>query len=446
MNNFAAAFQTKVLIRLAIITLALVGVAHILATGEHTFALVILIPLVISLLWNLFSLVNKTNNDLTQFLLGIKYEDFEQGFSPDQLGNSHQPLYEAFNVITDKFRHLRSEQEVQNQLLQTIIGNVDTGIFCTDKEGNCLMMNQALKELLHKSYIPKFEVFEQITPNIFEVLNKLKPGERKMIKETIQNEILQIALQVYILKIKEEEIKVYTFYNIHNELSDQEVKSWQKLIRILAHEIMNSIAPITSLSSSATQLIPEEGAIDEDSAGEIKQAFRIIQRRGEGLMRFTETYRKLTRIPPPKLERINMNTFFAEIKKFFEQNLKQKGVQLNLKFLYNEIKLMADPILLEQVFINILKNAIEALEKVEQPEINILIDKTPQGKVNIQVIDNGEGIPQEIVDQIFVPFYTTKQNGSGIGLSLSQQIIRMHGGSIHLQSKIGEGTIVSMSI
>lgn len=440
-------FQVKVMLQLTVITLAMAGVAYILANKVHGFALVILIPTILIMLWNLFSLVNKTNDDLTQFLLGIKYEDFEQGFATDQLGDSHRQLYQAFNLITDKFRHLRSEQEIQNQLMQTIIGNVGTGIFCTDKDGKCLMMNQALKELLHKSYIPEFSAFEYITPNLYKVLTELKPGERKMIKESIQNEILQIAVQVYILKIKQEEIKVYTFYNIHNELSDQEVKSWQKLIRILAHEIMNSIAPIASLSSSASQLIPSEGeTLDEEDAGELKQAFRIIQRRSEGLMSFTETYRKLTRIPPPKLKSINMNTFFAEIKKFFEQNLEQKGVELNLKFLYNEIKLMADPVLLEQVIINIIKNAVEALEGIDQAEISILIDKTPQGKVVIQIIDNGQGIPQEIVDQIFIPFYTTKQNGSGIGLSLSQQIIRLHGGSIHLRSKEGEGTMVTISI
>ena len=117
-----------------------------------------------------------------------------------------------------------------------------------------------------------------------------------------------------------------------------------------------------------------------------------------------------------------------------------------MKFLYHEIKLMADPILLEQVFINILKNAIQALAGRLQPEITILVDKTPNGKVNIQVMDNGEGIPQDVVDQIFVPFFTTKENGSGIGLSLSQQIIRMHGGSIYLQSKEGEGTMITISI
>lgn len=444
--TFFKTFRTRVILNLIFITFLLIGVAYVFVHQEYIFALVILVPTLIGLLWNVFNLVNKTNSDLTQFLMGIQYNDFEQGFSTASMGESHQELYEAFNLITDKFRHLRSEQEVQNQLMQTIISNVDTGIFCTDKNGKCLMMNTALKQLLHKSYLPDFESLRAITPNVFDVLEKIKPGERSMVKETIQNEIYQIAVQVYILKIKEEEIKVYTFYNIHNELSDQEVKSWQKLIRFLAHEIMNSIAPIASLSSSAVQLIPTDGKIEDDDADQLRGAFRIIQKRSESLMSFTETYRKLTRIPPPQLKSINLKEFFEEAHKLFEQQLKEKGIKWNVKFLYHEIHLMADSILLEQVFINIFKNAIEALEGIADPEISILVDKTPQGKVTIQVVDNGQGIPQDVVDQIFVPFFTTKQNGSGIGLSLSQQIIRLHGGNIYLQSKVGEGTIVTLSI
>jgi two-component system nitrogen regulation sensor histidine kinase NtrY len=194
------------------------------------------------------------------------------------------------------------------------------------------------------------------------------------------------------------------------------------------------------------QIIKDNEAITAEESVEIKEAFQIIQRRSEGLMNFTETYRKLTRIPPPKLESFNVREFIEGIKKLFDHNLKQKGIKLNLTFLLSEIKMLADPILLEQVLINLFKNAIEALEGIKNPEISIMVDKTPQGKVTIQMIDNGQGIPQDVVDQIFVPFFTTKEKGSGIGLSLSQQIIRMHGGNIHLQSEVGKGTVVTFGI
>ncbi|MFT7604997.1 MAG: two-component system nitrogen regulation sensor histidine kinase NtrY [Saprospiraceae bacterium] len=446
MSNILKTFRTRVLLQLGIIILLLMGITYVFLQKEKLYVLIVLIPLLIALLWRLFYMINKTNRELSQFLLSIRYNDFEQEFALEKSGASQRELHSAFNQITDKFRDLRTEKEVQSQLMQTILGNVDTGIFCTDKEGKGLMTNTALKQLLHRSYIPNFDTFEAFAPNLYEALKTIKPSERKIIKESIQNEILQIAIQVYILKVKEEEIKVYTFYNIHNELSDQEVKSWQKLIRILAHEIMNSIAPIASLSSSALQLIPDSQNIASEEVEQVKEALQIIHKRSEGLMSFTDTYRKLTRIPPPQLKAIQLNSFFTTIHKLFEQDLKQKGIRWTIKFLFHEIKLMADPILLEQVFINILKNTIEALEGISDPEISILVDKTPQGKVNIQVIDNGQGIPEDVVDQIFIPFFTTKKNGSGIGMSLSQQIIRLHGGSINLQSKEGVGTMVSVSV
>ena len=446
MSNILKTFRTRVFIQLGVIILTLMGITYIVLNKEKLFVLFVLLPLLVALLWRLFYMVNKTNRELSQFLLSIRYDDFEQEFALEKSGESQRELHSAFNQITDKFRDLRTEKEVQNQLMQTILSNVDTGIFCTDKDGRGMMTNTALKQLLHRSYIPTFEAFEAFAPNLYEALKTLKSGERKIIKESIQNEILQIAVQVYVLKIKEQEINVYTFYNIHNELSDQEVKSWQKLIRILAHEIMNSIAPIASLSSSALQLIPDHQNLIQEDSEQVKEALQIIHKRSEGLMSFTETYRKLTRIPPPKLKTIHLNTFFKEIHKLFEQNLKQKGIRWKLKFLFHEIKLMADPVLLEQVFINIIKNAIEAVEGISDPEVSILVDKTPQGKVVIQIIDNGHGIPEEVADQIFIPFFTTKKNGSGIGMSLSQQIIRLHGGSINLQSKEGVGTMVSVSI
>jgi two-component system nitrogen regulation sensor histidine kinase NtrY len=215
--NLLKTFRTKTISYLALLTGVLAAVVYVLIHREYSFALTLLIPIVIGVVYTLFKLVDRTNTDLSQFLLSIRYNDFEQHFTPDQLGESHEELYQAFNLIIDKYKDLRSEKEVQNQIMQTIIEHVDTGIFCTDETGKCLMMNTALKQLLHKSYISDFKALQPVVPNLYDVLKDIKPGERETIKEVIQNEILQIAVQVFILKIKDETIKVYTFYNIHNE-------------------------------------------------------------------------------------------------------------------------------------------------------------------------------------------------------------------------------------
>ncbi|MFK7808074.1 MAG: PAS domain-containing sensor histidine kinase, partial [Saprospiraceae bacterium] len=292
--NLLKSFRTKVLLYLLLLIATSAAIGFVLLHRSYSFLLMVLIPLFIGLVYTLFKTIDRTNTDLSQFILSIRYDDFEQHFATDHLGGSHKELYQAFNTIIDKYKDIRSEKEIQNQILQTIIGHVDTGIFCTDENGKCLMMNTALKQLFHKSYIPDFKGLKAIVPNLYEVVKDLQPGDRETVKEVIQNEILQIAVQVFILKLKEDTIKVYTFYNIHNELSDHEVKSWQKLIRILAHEIMNSIAPITSISNSVIELLEKKETIDKEETMEIKEAFQIIQKRGEGLMNFTDTYRKLT--------------------------------------------------------------------------------------------------------------------------------------------------------
>ncbi len=439
-------FKKKAFLYLLALVLSIYGATYFLLNGSGLVSLVIFIPLSIGITSKLYDLVNKTNRDLILFLQGLKYNDFEQAFSIDNLNESGNILYTIFNQITEKIRNIRSEQEVRSQLMQTIIRNVDTGIYCIDKNGKCLMINEALKSLMRKSYIPKFEYFKQITPNLYKELIDLVPGQRKIVKESILNEIFQIAVQVYILRVKDEEIKVYSFYNIHNELSDQEVKSWQKLMRYLAHEIMNSIAPIASLSSSASQLFSEKDKINPDDVDWMKESFEIIKRRSNGLMKFTESYRKLTRIPPPKLKRIDTHEFLEIIHKFFERDFITKGIKWQVDFLFQGLHFDADPILLEQVFINIIKNSIEALNGCPNPKIKIVVDKTNVEKISFEILDNGKGITREEFDKIFIPFFTTKPSGSGIGLSLSQQIIRSHGGNLYLESVANKGTKVLILI
>jgi len=446
MNYLDKSFKIRSILYLSSIVILIIGASYLFLEGNYLLSIGILFPIIFILIFKLFKLVNKTNRDLIQFLDGLKYNDFEQIFAVNNLNDSNNLLYTAFNQITDKIQSIRTEQEVQNLLMQTIISNVDTGIFCIDKEGKCLMMNASLKSLLHKSYIPKFDNFKQITPNLYKELRDIKPGERKIVKETILNEIFQIAVQVYILKIKDEEIKVYTFYNIQNELSDQEVKSWQKLIRFLGHEIMNSIAPIASLSASGHQLFTDNDKLDAEEIQQIKESFEIIKRRSNGLLKFTESYRSLTRIPPPQLKMNNAKEFINALHKFFEQELSKRKIKWEVNYLYHELVFDADPILLEQVFINVIKNSIEALEDCNEPMIKINVDKINNGKISFQIIDNGKGITLDDLDKIFVPFFTTKENGSGIGLSLSQQIVRLHGGNIYLESTPNKGTSVMILI
>ena len=407
----------------------------------------ILIVIAIILFWNTVNYMDKTNEDFTAFLMGIQYEDFSATYSGYHKGSSFGKLYEAFNLITTKFRNIKAEKVANHQYLQTIIEHVNTGLLCLNEEGEVVLMNKALKELLRKPYLKDFKSVEKLFPKLHELINKLATGQNEMIKMTIQNRLLELSVSIADFKLRGVPYKLVSFQNIQKELEEKELDAWQKLIRILTHEIMNSVTPITSLASSINGLIADKNkAIDEEDMEDIRAGIYAIQKRGEGLLHFTETYRSLTKIPPPKFQLVEAQPLLERIHILFKPVLKKYGIQLTLKFPSNMVVFIADVELIEQVVINLLKNAIEAVRNIENPIIEIRANKNNEGKTFIEVQDNGAGIEKDVLDKIFVPFFTTKKEGSGIGLSLSRQIMRLHKGNIEVNSVLGKGTVFTLSL
>ena len=381
------------------------------------------------------------------FLMGIQYEDFSATYSGYHKGTSFGKLYEAFNLITTKFRNIKAEKVANHQYLQTIIEHVNTGLLCINEEEEVVLMNKALKELLRKPYLKDFSSVQRLFPELHELINRLETGQNELIKMTVQNRLLELSVTVADFKLREIPYKLISFQNIQKELEEKELDAWQKLIRILTHEIMNSVTPITSLASSINGLIEDrDKTLDEEEMEDIRDGIYAIQKRGEGLLHFTETYRSLTKIPPPKFQLVEAQPLLERIHNLFKPFLKKYGVTLNLKFPSNMVVFIADVELIEQVIINLLKNAIEAAKEVENPSIEIRAIKNNEGKTFIEVQDNGKGIPTDVLDKIFVPFFTTKKEGSGIGLSLSRQIMRLHKGNIEVNSVIGQGTVFTLSL
>ena len=268
-----------------------------------------------------------------------------------------------------------------------------------------------------------------------------------MIKMTVQNRLLELSVSVADFKLREVPYKLISFQNIQKELEEKELDAWQKLIRILTHEIMNSVTPITSLASSLNGLMKDKDSVlEEEDMEDIRDGMYAIQKRGEGLLHFTETYRSLTKIPPPKFQLVEAQPLLERIHILFKPVLKKYGVELELKLPDKMVVFIADVELIEQVIINLLKNGIEAAREVENPKIEIRAMKTNEGKTFIEVQDNGKGIKEDVLDKIFVPFFTTKKEGSGIGLSLSRQIMRLHKGNIEVNSVLGKGTVFTLSL
>lgn len=401
----------------------------------------------VTVVFRIFSLVNRTNRNLANFLMSIKYDDFEMNFSRKDSEVSEKELFGAFNLISGKFRDIRLEKEIQFQYFQTLVENVETGLIGFDRTGKTLFMNKALQLILRKSYFPSFSNIEKYDAEIYQTMQMMRVGERKLIKKVIFDETKQLAVQRTQLKVKSDTYDIYSIHNIYEELQAQEITSWQKLIRILTHEIMNSVSPVISLAHSTNDLISRTAEVDNETKDEIHQAIKAIQKRTEGLLHFTETYRKLTKIPLPSLETLDAKVLMEDILLLMGTVMKAKGIALECVIPERQILFQGDVEQLEQAFINLLKNAIEALVKTPEKKISVHLE-VRDNSVVFRIKDTGPGVLPDLRDQIFIPFYTTKEEGSGIGLSLCRQIIYQHGGSLraNFPEEGGSEFIVSLPL
>jgi len=316
------------------------------------------------------------------------------------------------------------------------------------------MINKAAKKLFQISGLKNVKQLYAISPEIVDKLLNLNPGENQLVKVQQEDDILQLAVNGTEIKVHNKHIILATIKNIQSVLEEQETEAWQKLIRVLTHEIMNSITPIASLSSTIDMMIKSlneaqvedpNATLDEETVDEIQQGLQTIHKRSTGLMHFVDTYRNLTRIPKPNFKIVAVTTLFNNITPLMDEEIRNSNINFSVSVEPDNIDLSCDVELIEQVIINLLKNAIHALENRPSPTISLNGFLNKRGRVTIQVTDNGEGILPEVLDKIFIPFFTTKPKGSGIGLSLSRQIMRLHNGSINAFSKPDHGTTFTLT-
>ncbi len=284
-----------------------------------------------------------------------------------------------------------------------------------------------------------------ISPGLGEKLLKINPGEKSTIKITDEEEIIQLIVFATEFKMRNQKYTLLSLQNIQNELEEKEMEAWQKLIRVLTHEIMNSVTPISSLAGTVHEMIDPaltgknhpavSSSFDMEAVNDIKVAVDTIKKRSEGLIHFVDDYRSLTTIPEPVFRIFFIQDLFERIKRLMENDLKAKNIKLNISVEPEKLELTGDAELIEQVLINLIVNSIYFLKGIDDPQIRLSAQIDERGRTVIKVSDNGPGISEELRDKIFIPFFSTKKGGSGIGLNLSRQIMRSHGGSIHVSSK-----------
>ena len=405
---------------------------------------------ILALIVELFWYVDKRNRELSTFLSTLLNEDFSSTFRDNQKGRSFKSLYKAMNLITDKFHKISSDKEMQFHYLNTLVDHVKVGILSYDSKGRVHLVNQAFRELFGSPPIRKNSKITELGPEFCKLVEKIKPGEQFVYKVSQKGSNISLAIRATEFKMKDKRFKLISAQNIRRELEERELEAWQKLIRVLTHEIMNSVTPISSLSSSLYELVKigeeQDKPLNDKTKQRLKSGLEAIIDRSSGLMKFTEAYKTLSRIPPPDIKPIQSDELIHRIEILFKSQTEEKNIDFKAETLSELWSFMCDIELLDMVFINLIKNSMEALENSEEPQIRITISKYEEERALIEVKDNGAGMTEEIISQIFIPFYTTKRKGSGIGLSLSNQIIRLHGGTIAVDSKPGIGSIFTIII
>ncbi len=443
-------FRINVVARVLLIVASIVVVISIIGKPGLVLSTVILVAATVGQIAALIFFVEGTNKKLTIFLKSIRHSDFASSFSDPGLGRSFDELNQAFNQVIEEFRKARAAKEEHFNYLQTVVQHASIGILVFKKDGKIDMVNNALKRMFRVGNLRHIREIEKIDKALCDLLKTIKAGDSELIKVFNENELLQLSVRATEFRMRGEDYVLVSMQNIHNELEAKEMDSWQKLIRVLTHEIMNSITPIVSLSGTVKDLLIDQESmelkkeIDEEDVESARGALTTIENRSQGLLNFVQVYRNLTRIPKPNFRYFEVKELFARVENLLQPKIMESGIKCEMKVVPPGIMLTADTDLIEQVLINLIINSIHAVKGVNNPHIIMLATQNSLNRVMISVLDNGCGIKPDTIENIFVPFFTSKKEGSGIGLSLSREIMRLHKGNITVKSKPEVETVFTL--
>ncbi|MEP6595600.1 MAG: HAMP domain-containing sensor histidine kinase [Ginsengibacter sp.] len=436
--------EWKILFRVLLLLVTLVAAAFLIVKPNLLIYLLIVLPVIFYQVVEFYRFQHKAHEELGQFVESIHYRDFSRNFDVKHAPTELRPLRKGFNEINSTFKIISKEKETQYQYLQKILELVDTGILSYKfSTGEVVWMNESLKKMLQLPYLKSINSLLRRDEELYNNIIGLKSGETKIAAAHLEANSFKILLSATAFQTDGEKYKLIAFQNVDEALDETEAKAWQKLLSVMTHEIMNSIAPISSLADTLKNRLKQSmGALNNDSGSvdDLELGIETIKRRSEGLLKFAETYRNLNKITTPNVKRIYVRDLFESLNQLMQPTLDQKNIDLQIVLKDTALVLEADTSLVEQVLINLVVNAIEAVKDREEARIVLSANIDAKNKVVIKVADNGLGMPSEMIEKIFIPFFSTKKTGSGIGLSLCKQIMMLHKGNIQVYSEEGKGT------
>lgn len=437
--------------RTALVIANLMALTYFFTTpGYHASTLLAVIILVIQCAL-LTSFVSKTNQELTRFLEAIRHADYSQRFDLNNLGSGFGDLGKVFADILERFHSERINQEAQQRHLKAIVEHVPVPLLSIDNQGKLTLWNHAVRKLFGANHVTKLSDLTPFGQEFSQLLLKVKAGERRVVNFNIDGMQHQLSIAATQISLPNSQEMLVSMQDIQNELDGAQLQAWQDLVKVLTHEIMNSITPVASLANTAVSLVKNtkdkaqnQQEITED-LDDISDAVNTVARRSDGLIEFVGSYRKLTQLPTPNKTIIRLKSLFEQVSTLASQDWPTKNINLEVHIQPTELELTADPDMLSQMLLNLLKNAEHAVIQCKTPKVKLSTYLNPRGHVVIEVADNGTGVKTELTNQIFVPFYTTKTTGSGVGLALTRQIMLAHAGNVKYSTNSEGGATFSLT-
>jgi len=443
-------FRANLIVRIFSIALFLFISLYLYFEKIYFLFLIVLAAIIIFQVLSLIKYVDRTNKELVNFLQSIKYSDYSQNFSFGSLGKSFKELTDEFNNIFDRFKQLRNEKEESLNYLQTVVEHVGVGLIAFDDNGDVGLINRTAKKMLGIKNVKNILSLNSLSKNFGDFILELQENKKIVYQILVKDEITQLLLYSTKFTMRNRIFKLVALQNILPELEEKEIEAYQKLIRVLTHEIMNSVTPISSLASTANELfssvMKKENGNNPETLEDIFLAISTIQKRSEGLVNFVNKYRSLTKIPKPRMQIVHAHELLNRIRLLMETAFESGNISFYVEVGPDNLEFVSDPELLEQVLINLLNNSIQSFDNSAERKIVLKIQIDERSRIMVKIIDNGPGISQEVIDKIFIPFFSTKKDGSGIGLSLSQQIIRSLGGTISATSEPNVETVFTIRL
>ncbi|GAA4175179.1 sensor histidine kinase [Sphingobacterium ginsenosidimutans] len=424
-------------IKIILLLVAAVVGAYLLLKREYVQASLIFC-IMLYLGFNLYGQYNFLERQLVEFAEAVKYRDFTRRFLVKNPKSVEGQLFRAFNQINETYKEISIKQEIQHQYLDRVINMLNSAIIFYEMDtGKVMWVNDAFKQLFHLPHLGNITGLKKKNPDLYEKTMLLDNGRQQM--ESIQSSKGKIKLLIQSSSFETQDaiFRIVVYQNINEAIDETETKAWHKLLRVLTHEIMNSIAPISSLAETLNGRLDHfRGHEDID---DLKTGISTIKRRSEGLLHFAKSYRMINKVDQPQVAPIQVSQLFEHIYQLLEPTLIQKNIDVDIILKNTRLILYADVNLIEQVIINLMLNAIDAVKTRGEAYISLSALEI-DGSVQIRIEDNGAGIPADLQEQIFTPFFTTKKTGTGVGLTLSKQIMLLHKGTIFLNSVEGEGS------